>query len=310
LPWLKGQLHLHTTRSDGEQIPAEVVRDYERLGYDFIVFTDHNEIPASEDLKTPTTMVLISGCEYRGAGNVPEIGISGITTKLPQEKGLPDNVDLAAAHGQFLVFNHPNWHIHHWPIEWLFRIAGKGHAVEIYNAAIEELQGPAESTDVWDRLLSSGFRLGAVAGDDAHTYEHRNKAWVMVNAERSEAAILDALRKGHFYASTGVHVSPIEVTNGELIFSSPNAQEIRVYAERNQMRARVVGNRLAYAPRIDDVFVRAEIYGFDKGLIRAWTSPVYVETPESMKRADGFRKWYLNQVNNPKDKLGETYFSL
>ena len=40
--WLKGNLHSHTTVSDGVYEPAEMAMDYRAHGYDFISMTDHN----------------------------------------------------------------------------------------------------------------------------------------------------------------------------------------------------------------------------------------------------------------------------
>ena len=42
MPALKGALHTHTTRSDGELTPLEVLRVYHELGFDFIALTDHD----------------------------------------------------------------------------------------------------------------------------------------------------------------------------------------------------------------------------------------------------------------------------
>src|SRR5438067_13899297 len=43
--FLKGQLHLHTDHSrDGHTPPEAVAPFYAALGYDFIVFTDHNQV--------------------------------------------------------------------------------------------------------------------------------------------------------------------------------------------------------------------------------------------------------------------------
>src|SRR5512138_3356608 len=43
--YLKGQLHLHSSRSgDSRTSPDEVVRWYGEHGFDFIVFTDHSRI--------------------------------------------------------------------------------------------------------------------------------------------------------------------------------------------------------------------------------------------------------------------------
>lgn len=46
---LKGDLHIHTNRSDGEDDPAEVVANYRREGYDFAVITDHNRYFPSQE---------------------------------------------------------------------------------------------------------------------------------------------------------------------------------------------------------------------------------------------------------------------
>ena len=39
--WLKGNLHTHTTRSDGTGTPDEVIAMYRDDGYDFLALTDH-----------------------------------------------------------------------------------------------------------------------------------------------------------------------------------------------------------------------------------------------------------------------------
>jgi len=39
--WYKGNLHCHSTVSDGILTPEEVVSVYKRNGWDFLAFTDH-----------------------------------------------------------------------------------------------------------------------------------------------------------------------------------------------------------------------------------------------------------------------------
>ena len=39
--WYKGNLHTHTTASDGQYTPEETMNLYRRLGYDFLALTDH-----------------------------------------------------------------------------------------------------------------------------------------------------------------------------------------------------------------------------------------------------------------------------
>ncbi len=40
--WYKGNLHSHTTNSDGHKTPAEIVEIYKSGGYDFLALTDHD----------------------------------------------------------------------------------------------------------------------------------------------------------------------------------------------------------------------------------------------------------------------------
>ncbi len=61
---LIGDLHMHTTRSDGNQDPAVVCANYRKYGYDFMVVSDHNRyypsleaIDAYRDVATELTIV-------------------------------------------------------------------------------------------------------------------------------------------------------------------------------------------------------------------------------------------------------------
>ena len=40
--WLKGNLHGHSTVSDGKLSPQKIFEGYHRRGYDFYSLTDHN----------------------------------------------------------------------------------------------------------------------------------------------------------------------------------------------------------------------------------------------------------------------------
>ncbi len=46
----KGDIHLHSTRSDGAHEPFEVVQRYREKGYDFIALTDHHKFAPSIEL--------------------------------------------------------------------------------------------------------------------------------------------------------------------------------------------------------------------------------------------------------------------
>ncbi|MBQ7839046.1 MAG: PHP domain-containing protein [Lachnospiraceae bacterium] len=70
----RGDLHMHTCRSDGSQSPAVVVANYRRHGYDFTVISDHGRyypsleaIDAYQDV--PVEMNIVAGEEIHLPGN-------------------------------------------------------------------------------------------------------------------------------------------------------------------------------------------------------------------------------------------------
>ncbi len=94
---------------------------------------------------------------------------------------------------------------------------------EVYNGHPAVNNGGDEfraCTDrIWDivlanRLSQGGQLLYGLATDDAHNYHGGNagpgKGWVMIKSDHlNENAILDAIDKGDFYASTGVELNTI-----------------------------------------------------------------------------------------------------
>ena len=61
--WLKGNLHSHTTVSDGVYEPKEMARDYAEHRYDFISMTDHNVFVPHQELEKEG-LLLLTGVEH------------------------------------------------------------------------------------------------------------------------------------------------------------------------------------------------------------------------------------------------------
>ena len=62
----KGNIHTHTTKSDGDEDPIKVTQWYKEHGYDFLVLTDHNHrtiLDHGNSSKTPVTPLMIPGEE-------------------------------------------------------------------------------------------------------------------------------------------------------------------------------------------------------------------------------------------------------
>src|SRR5207247_10706840 len=79
--WLRGNLHAHTTYSDGGKTPKELLAEYEALGYDFLAITDHEDLIGSSYWRAlprrSTGLLLLHRVElsYRGIGQPSRRGL-------------------------------------------------------------------------------------------------------------------------------------------------------------------------------------------------------------------------------------------
>jgi len=270
--WLRGNLHTHTSASDGPLSPQDTVRRYAGLGYDFLVVSDHDGITPLEELD-PCGMVLIRGNEITASG-VHMLHIAPQTRIAPD----PDRqkvLDAIAADGGFAVMCHPNWeaHFNHCPQETLERLQGYA-GIEIFNGVTAWCEGNPLASDRWDRLLSAGRRVWGFANDDCHVPEDHGVGWSMVQAaERTPEAIVAALRDGHFYASTGVFIDLIAVKERTITVRAPGATRISVYGDHGRRPAMTNGPEMAYTVPEEAPFTYVRFECFGPSDARAWTQP-------------------------------------
>ena len=50
--WYKGNLHTHTTMSDGDSTPEVVAQWYKEHGYQFLILSDHNVLTPIAELNS------------------------------------------------------------------------------------------------------------------------------------------------------------------------------------------------------------------------------------------------------------------
>lgn len=209
------------------------------------------------------------------------------------------NIEAIHAERGVAQVNHPNYR---WSVkpDDLYDIPDFT-LLEIWNGldSINNLGGATESGDArpsaegyWDILLSRGKIIYGVGSDDAHKFgsdaaesgENAGRAWIVVRAkELMPAAIEAALRKGDFYASTGVTLKDIAATGSELsieIQPPPKATYPPRYITRfvgtnGKTLAEVAGIRPMYKIKGDESYVRASI--MDSNGKRAWTQPVFTD---------------------------------
>jgi len=276
LPWRRGNLHAHTTLSDGRRDPQALIDQYAALGYDFLLISDHDLIvdPEKYDARG---MTLIRGNEVTISG--PHILHVDATTFVPPDADRQKVLDGIVADNGFAIVAHPNWekHFNHCPQECLESWHGYG-GVEIYNGLVRAHAGNPLATDRWDRLLGNGIRVWGFANDDAHFVGDEGVAWNVVQSESNRYAdLLDAMRKGRFYASIGVTIESISVEWNEVRIETQDADRIVALGDFSQRLAHADGTSITYSLPGDSPcsYVRFECYG--KGEAVAWTQPFFIE---------------------------------
>jgi len=280
--WFRGNLHTHTTRSDGSRPPEEVIADYEARGYDFLAISDHDVLVELDSYQKNTSMTLIHAVEVSARG--PHILQVNATDRIDPKADRGWVVDEINKQEAVCVLNHPNWgtNFNHFPHELLESLEG-AHGIEIYNGVIERLAGSPFATDRWDRLLTKGRTVWGFAHDDSHIPTDVELAWNVVQAENCTVdEIIAGLKAGSFYASTGVTINSVETEGTTIRVETEDAQRIRFISRSGVLRATVDAAEATYAlPEDTDEalrlgYIRAECYG--AGGRVAWTQPIFVET--------------------------------
>ena len=214
--WLRCALHAHTTRSDGELSPEELVGHYERAGFDVLAITDHwvrTEARSTDRLLVVPSSELSYVLPGEADGHLLAFGID--EDPLEFVRTGPDPRCRGGEHGGVAYLAHPYWTGP--PASGLSLCDGVA-GLEVYNAGCELEVGRGLSTVHWDDLLERGGRYFGIAADDSHHADFDSGfAWVWARvAERSQAAVLGALANGSFYSSTGPLVHELQVEDGSV----------------------------------------------------------------------------------------------
>ena len=64
---LKGNLHTHSTKSDGNLSPEELIKKYREEGFDFVAVTDHRDKPEPHCYSDIDGILVLEGCEVSKA---------------------------------------------------------------------------------------------------------------------------------------------------------------------------------------------------------------------------------------------------
>jgi len=294
--FFRGNLHTHSTLSDGRLPPDEVCCRYRAQGYDFIALTDHfvglfgypvaDTTPFRDDgFTTLLGAELHSGA--LGNGDIWHILAVGLPADFApghapdfapvegQESG-PDLARRARDAGAFVAVAHPQWS----GLALAEALAlDAAHAVEIYNhgCAVDAARGDGFS--MADLMLSEGRRLSMIATDDAHfATDDAFGGWVMVKAEENAPeALLAALKAGAFYATQGPHLHDLRIEDGEVVVECSAVERVIVQGHASAAQC-VAGRSLtrtrqSLAPFGVSPWIRVTVR--DAAGRQAWSNPIW-----------------------------------
>ena len=225
---------------------------------------------------------------------VPTVGVKNIVSGMTIAQTYARNGAAIQAAGGIIQVNHPNfiWSVPladmmDLPDSTLFEV-WNGHPI-VYNLGGTDSTGQEMlSTEArWDSVLSRGKLLFGVADDDSHSYKPQDaenpdmarpgRGWIWVRADTLSAdAIVRALRRGDFYASTGITLRELKVDSGQYRLEITPAGDRRYLTEFIGQGGRVLARSTTLRPsyRITGTegYVRARIS--DSSGRMAWTQPV------------------------------------
>lgn len=292
----RGNLHTHSSLSDGCLEPDEVCRRYRDEGYDFISLTDHfigqygYPIADTTTLRTRDFTTILGAELHSGAmanGELWHILAVGLPADFEppnapgffpvedQETG-PELAMRARTAGAFVAVAHPEW-------SGLTtkdaRSLSAAHAVEVYNHGCAIGCDRPHGFYTLDQLLTEGRQLTLCATDDAHFTEPDHfGGWVMVKAEENDpGALLAALKEGAFYSSTGPEIRSIHWDDDAVTVECSAAVSVIVQGQgsaavathgASMTRAAVSLERFA-----NSGWMRVTV--IDAAGKRAWTNPVF-----------------------------------
>ncbi len=271
--WYKGNLHVASVRGVGKDLPSALGGWYAAHGYAFLGISDMNTYTWPEEYGT------------RALPGVPTVDATyafadllavGIDHWLPAQT-LQGAIDWIAADGGLPVLAAPLSPAKPQPPATVMGVHGL-FGLEVYDArlAFGSAVG-ADATELWDRLLSAGNRVYAVAGDDATGVNDPaiGGAWINVLAPAHDLnALLSSLRRGAFVASSGAEFTSLTVAGATITAEAAPGSSLRFIGRGGRLLKTVSAHAGSYHLVGNEGYVRVEAIRDDGA--RAWSQPFFV----------------------------------
>ncbi len=275
---LKANFHTHAgTGPDtcGAYDLEEVIKLYAESGYKVLTVSNHDIYTDTRKFREKYGMVLINGFEYSQNKHMLCVGCRDLIIGDKQEA-----IDKTNDDGGFVILCHPNWQN---PKHYSKEEIGKLHSylgIEIYNGVIFRLAGTGLATDVWDYLLSRGKIIWGFANDDFHRWNDLARSYnVVLTHKADEKSVMEAIKKGCFYTSTGLELFELSFTGNTIRI---HANKVNTHVNKvtyvfigkdGEVLSRQFSEKGEYKLIGGEAYVRVQVISEHGAML--WTQPIY-----------------------------------
>jgi len=288
---LRGQMHCHSTNSDGIFTPDEVVALFKSVGYDFCTITDHNYIttePAGNEL-----IWLCDSYEHNdtGAEAWTHHCIYNCSDIYTGNDGILGLYSYFYTNGNSIL---------NWAHTDLDEGGEDAHLDEVdgglsFTEVINGTSSPTSPVDYFEqtergfkRLLNNGQNVYAIAVDDMHSLNHLKKGWVEVLSDGKDPNdIWLSLLRGSFFAnsdflqeSNGVSNPSVDIVNGTMQVSVDDPEATIEFIGSSGSLQTSTGSSLASKTVAQYKILGTEVWIYAKITVLinriCWTQPIKI----------------------------------
>ncbi|KAF8468324.1 Polymerase/histidinol phosphatase-like protein [Kalaharituber pfeilii] len=235
------EMHTHTTHSDGDLSPEQVVDWALAYGFNAVVVSDHNTLSgglaaqkyANERYNTPaeTSILVIPAIEYTTCRI--HMALIGLTKPIPppsaawpSDEDLQSVIEQTHAQGGIVVVNHIPWSLgteNGYNVPVIQHHPSKEDLVKWGVDAFEILH--ARTLDLPTLLFARKHKMPLISSTDLHSPEEVPHGWtVLKDTPLTIPAILKRLRKGE----TGFVMHPVDT--GKVVQYPPDNHDFDKWA--------------------------------------------------------------------------------
>ena len=238
---LYGDLHMHSTASDGVFSAYELGKLAREKGLDFIGVANHNNF--SENLHLPhidglTFIPAVEWTHYKGHMNFFGVAAPFENSFIANtEEEMRSIISHAKELGAVISVNHPCCPV--CPYKWDDNEAFD--MMEIWNGPMRPSN--AKAVEWWTSLLRSGRKIPAVGGSDFHKPKQLARLGNPVTAVYTESGsaedILSAIKKGNCFVTEGKDGVKIKLSYGSCVMGQTAEYDentwLKIYADTEKV---------------------------------------------------------------------------